>query len=252
MLKRSINRFALSSILVLAVLSLASAAYAGQTVALNLFSYTLPIIIAFSAFAGIRQDLFRRPSGEPARAFEMANILTAIRIFLVPPVYVLLSRGFIGLAVILYILILITDVADGYVARKYGQETFFGLMLDPFGDIASTLVVFSWLWTSGKAPTWLFAILIFRYCEFFAGILFLYSIGKPPELQATIPGKVAGVIQGTGITMLLMQHLFPALPAGSLFNNVVFTVLAAAFVSVIVSQTYLGLVTIRWKNAATE
>ncbi len=241
-LRRSILAFMLRSTAVLTAASLLVLELAGGEIAREFFLFSMPVIVLFSVFTAWRSELFRRPSGEAVERFEAANILTATRLFLVPPVIVALIHGMISWAVIMYCMSLATDVADGYVARRFRQETVFGLMLDPFCDIASTFAVVTWLWIVKAVPGWLYVLLIARYSEFFAGMIILKAMGKTPRLKATLPGKVAGVMQGTGIVALLLKQLSPdAMPVAWSIDYIIFPLMALAFLSVIFSQTWIGI-----------
>ena len=249
-LRRSIFTFLLRSVAALAAISIIAFLSTGRTFAVELFLYTMAPILLFSIFAGWRHDLFRRPSGEVVERFEAANIFTAARLFLIPPVMLLLARGMISWAISGYCVILATDVADGWVARRFGQETVFGLVLDPFCDIVSTFAMMTWLWSVDAAPGWLYALLIVRYFEFFAGMIILKVMGRTPRLRATLPGKVTGVIQGAGIVILALEKRGPgAFPAGWNADIAVYSVMALAFLSVIFSQTLIGIEAVRAKRA---
>ncbi|MBN2070967.1 MAG: CDP-alcohol phosphatidyltransferase family protein [Candidatus Krumholzibacteriota bacterium] len=221
-----------------------------RTLGRDIFSYSIPPFVAVTIFALWRTGLFRKPDGSPVTAFQAPNILTSIRLLLVAPVIVLFSHGLAGPATIMYILILLSDVADGAIARRFRQETAFGLMLDPFADVASTVAVFSWLLIKGLVPQWLFIILMVRYAEFFVGLLILTLIGRPPRLRATKPGKMAGCIQGVGVLVILLQNVLSYNIPVKNIESFTFTILAAALVIVIISQTRIGLEAIRNNTGA--
>ncbi|MCK4537233.1 MAG: CDP-alcohol phosphatidyltransferase family protein [Candidatus Krumholzibacteria bacterium] len=239
-LRKSVLLFMTCALLVLLVVSVLTGRLVGRRVALDLFIYTAFVVGGFSIFVYSRPDLFRRPSGQVVSKFELANILTALRIFLVPPVLVFLSHGMNVWGFALYALILLTDVGDGCAARKLGQETRFGLMLDPFADIASTMAIFTWLWLKGGVPGWLYLLLVLRYSEFFFGMVYLSTKRCLPELHATIAGKTAGVVQGLGILILVLQRIMPSPFYSDVVGMVIFPILALAFISTIVSQTVIG------------
>ncbi len=244
-LKGSILRFVAVVVAVLAasVLAMVLSGKAGLSVALLI--WTVPVVAAFTVFSLANTRLFRRPDGRRVCRFEAANSLTAIRIFLVPPVLVLLEQGYLIQGAVLWLVAELTDVADGFVARRFAQETEFGVMVDPVGDIMATIAVFTWLFLSGRVPSWLYALLVARYVQFFAGLAILALMGRLPRLRATAAGKVAGVVQGTIIMFLLLRAALGDTASLSSRDDILFPVLGAAFLSVIVSQTAIGLKAVR-------
>jgi phosphatidylglycerophosphate synthase len=220
-----------------------------KELSLSLTVWTLPVIAAFTVFSFRNLHLFRRPDGTAVCAFEAANILTAVRIFLVPPVVVLLDMEYLLHGAILWLVAELTDVADGFVARRFAQETEFGLRIDPVGDIMATIAVFTWLFLQGRVPSWLFALLVARYVQFFAGLAVLSLAGRLPKLHATLAGKAAGVVQGAVIMFLLLRVALGDPGWTESYDRILFPVLGAAFLSVIVSQTVIGMKAVRNHDA---
>lgn len=216
-----------------------------MSLSLDLILWTVPVIGVFAIFSLRNMHLFCRPDGSEVCRFEAANALTAVRIFLVPPVLVLLNHGYLMHGAVLWLVAELTDVADGFVARRFRQETDFGLMIDPVGDIMATIAVFTWLFINGRVSSWLFALLVARYVQFFAGLAILSLTGRLPKLHATLAGKVAGVAQGAIIMFLLLRAALGDPPQLLSYDYILFPVLGAAFLSVIVSQTAIGLRAVR-------
>jgi len=240
-LRRSIYLFMASSMIVLVLFTLLLYVIDGIDLSLEIFFWTLPAIIAFSAFIFVNLPLLRDEAGALPESLQAANMLTAIRIFLVPAVFILLIRGRTAVGLTLYIIALVTDVVDGYLARRLRQSSLMGTMLDPVGDIMLTLALFLFLFMEGAAPLWLFVLLIVRYLQFFLGLALLALLDAVPQLRATPAGKVVGVVQAIGILILLADTLFESLGPLEEFGAYVFIALGVAFSSVIVSQTVIGL-----------
>lgn len=80
----------------------------------------------------------------PHGLWNLPNILTTGRILAVPLlvlVFVLLDRPLADrLALVLFAVAAATDFLDGWLARRYGQESAFGRMLDPIADKAMVIV----------------------------------------------------------------------------------------------------------------
>jgi len=239
-LRKSIYLFAAVSVIVLAAFTSLLYFLEGGDLSFELFFWTLPTIIAFCAFTFINLPFLRDGKGGVPEQLQTANKLTAIRIFLVPVVFILLMRGRTTLGVILYLVAVFTDVVDGNLARRLHQGSLMGTMLDPVGDIMLTLALFLFLFLRGTVPLWLFALLVARYLQFFIGLALLALLDVVPQLKATIAGKVVGVVQAIGILILLADTLFrlPLFFEG--LRIYVFFVLGAAFSSVIASQTVIG------------
>jgi cardiolipin synthase (CMP-forming) len=242
-------RFSVLASAVLALCCSAVAAAGNGRTAAEVFLSTLPLIVLLAAFALLERRLFRAPSGEAVRTFGPANALTALRIFLVPATVIFLARGWIVAGAAVYVSGALSDVADGIVARRIGCETIFGVMLDPVGDILSTFAVFTWLYLVWDVPGWLYALLAVRYAQFFGGLAVLALGGRLPRLRATIAGKAAGVVQGAGIVVLLAARVVPG-PGLAAVRGVMVPLLGAAFASVIVSQTVIGVRAVRQDGIA--
>jgi phosphatidylglycerophosphate synthase len=229
------------SVIAVTAVSASAGALADPRLSFDLLVWTLPAVALFALFSLRNLQLFQKPDGTAVCAFEAANILTAVRIFLVPPVIVLLNHGFFLHGALLWLAAELTDVADGFVARRYGQETDFGLRIDPVGDIMATIAVFTWLFHDGRVPSWLFALLVARYVQFFAGLAALYLAGRLPKLHATVAGKTAGVVQGAIIMFILLRMALGDPSWMESYDNFLFPLLGAAFLAVIVSQTVIGM-----------
>lgn len=107
-------------------------------------------------------------SENPAEAkpsnWNVPNVLTVVRIILVP-IYVVLM--FLGpeefswrlAATIVFTAAMLTDLADGHIARKYNLITDFGKLWDPIADKALTGAAFITLSILGDLP-WVFTVII--------------------------------------------------------------------------------------------
>ena len=123
-----------------------------------------------------------------------ANKLTVLRLILVPFFFIWFFSGVrfgsIAYAVILvlfYGVAELTDLLDGKIARKSGQVTDLGKVMDPFADVMSHLTYFTCFLMSGLMPVWAFAIIMWR--EFSQSFLRMLLMGKGKPMAANIFGK---------------------------------------------------------------
>ena len=97
----------------------------------------------------------------------LANQLTLGRLLLVPAIVILVIYGYNGWALIAFIVAGITDSLDGVIARRSGQRTDLGALLDPMADkllLMSTFVVLTvpGLGLVNQLPVWLTVLVISR------------------------------------------------------------------------------------------
>ena len=103
---------------------------------------------------------------------NLPNSLTVVRMFLVPLFVVVLLTEFEGprivgvskelLGAAIFAIASITDWLDGYLARRRGQITWLGQMMDPIADKLLTSAAFVSLIQLDLAPAWMVAVIIGR------------------------------------------------------------------------------------------
>lgn len=146
-----------------------------------------------------------------------ANLLTAARLPLAPLAVILLVTGtlwgIIGAAV-LALLLELTDLLDGRIARSYGTVSNFGKLFDPFSDAFCRFTLFLGLYEIGVADLWMIVLIFYRD----ASISFFRSVAavRNVVLAARPSGKLKAVVQGVGtqlvFLLLVVFELWPELP----------------------------------------
>lgn len=122
-----------------------------------------------------------------------------------------LSAQILGLG--LFLLASLTDIYDGFLARKYGAITRFGRFMDPIADkilVASALIVFVHSpflkYFPGEFPAWPVALIIAR--EFAVTGLRLLAAAEGVTLSAEKSGKLKTIIQMVGLHYILIVGIF--------------------------------------------
>ncbi len=212
---------------------------------LLLGAWTMAGAVATAAFVVANAGLFDAAGAasgagdrHPVRAgVGVPNALTLLRFVLIAPLVVLAGDHRPVAAAALYLVLGLTDLADGILARRLGATSEFGVVMDPLADVASTLALYTVFVVDNLIPGWLYLLLAARYAMLLIGSLGLFIATGPIEFRATIPGKVVGIVQAAGAFVILAGGLGPA------GNRVLFAFLGLGFASIVVSQAFLG-----WKQ----
>ncbi|MET7856252.1 CDP-diacylglycerol--glycerol-3-phosphate 3-phosphatidyltransferase [Streptomyces sp. NPDC005318] len=147
-----------------------------------------------------------------ASLWNIANILTMVRLLLVPGFVVLLLhnggydpawRSFAWAA---FAVAMITDLFDGHLARTYNLVTDFGKIADPIADKAimgAALICLSYL---GDLPWWVTGVILFREI----GItLMRFWVIRHAVIPASRGGKMKTLAQGTAVGMYVLALTGP-------------------------------------------
>ncbi|TNF09694.1 MAG: CDP-diacylglycerol--glycerol-3-phosphate 3-phosphatidyltransferase [Bacillota bacterium] len=165
-----------------------------------------------------------------------ANKLTILRVLMIPVMIIFLyieplkkDIGFLGLQInqfvfaILFIIASITDLLDGYVARKYNQITTFGKFLDPIADKVLVMVAFLYLMISmpDRVPLWAVMIVIIR--EFMVTGIRLLAIEHGLVIAASPYGKIKTATTMVALIVLLFNDfMMPNIIGDVLFYLAIF------------------------------
>ena len=100
-------------------------------------------------------------------ALTAANQITLLRVLLVPAFIILVVYGYLGWALITFAIAGLTDLLDGVIARRAGQQSSLGAWLDPMADkllAVGTFVVLTipGLGLANPLPIWLTVLIITR------------------------------------------------------------------------------------------
>jgi CDP-diacylglycerol--glycerol-3-phosphate 3-phosphatidyltransferase len=148
-----------------------------------------------------------------SRSVNLPNALTLIRIFAVPLlVALLLTKDHMLVASFIFLAASLTDLLDGYLARKRGQVTTLGVLLDPLADKLLISSAFIALIPHGIVPAWMVVLIVGR--EFAVSGLRSIASSQGFTISASDLGKIKMVAQVAAITLLTLGHEFP------IFNDI--------------------------------
>ena len=138
----------------------------------------------------------------------LANWLTILRIVLIPVFVSLLVYRRPGLALLSFAAAAITDLLDGYVARRRQMQSRLGAFLDPLADkllLVSSFVTLTYL----KAlPFWITAVVLSRDLCLVIGALLIHMTGARVYPRPTWAGKAATFFQVPTVLAALLSRYF--------------------------------------------
>ena len=144
------------------------------------------------------------------RIWTVPNVLSFIRLLLIPVFLLLLIDAQYVMALLTLVISSVTDFVDGFVARKFNQVSRLGQLLDPAVDrlfIFSTLIGLAW---QEFVPWWLVVVIVARDVLLLVMGVVLANHGFGP-LPVHHLGKVATFSLLFALPVLVLGVAFPAI-----------------------------------------
>lgn len=143
--------------------------------------------------------------------FTAANILSMLRIFLIPVFIALMLQHKAVFAFFVFLFAILTDLLDGIAARVWKQKTKLGTFLDPAADkllMASAFIILSLssLSTPNTIPLWLVIVVIIRDLYIVSGSLILIRLTSSAEAKPSMMGKMCTVLEMSLLTLVLLYN----------------------------------------------
>ncbi|MFP4331267.1 MAG: CDP-alcohol phosphatidyltransferase family protein [Alkalispirochaetaceae bacterium] len=160
---------------------------------------------------------------------NVAVALTASRLVLAPIFFILFQlpgwTGRMTLPIIValwvvFLMIELSDILDGAVARRFNQVSDLGKLLDPFADVISRMTYFITFAAVGIMPGWIVLLLLYREYSIIFIRMMMYRTGT--ALAARKGGKLKAVFYaiagGTGILVAMSRSLEAFSPYASIIE----------------------------------
>ena len=137
---------------------------------------------------------------------HIPNILTLIRFLLIPAIILYIFTGNYILAFAFFTFSGFTDIADGFIARKFNLISNFGKLMDPLADKLTTIFTLASLVFNNILPIWILLIVLFKEFIMICGASFLY--GKDVVVYSKWYGKLSTVLFFIAIVTSLLLKQF--------------------------------------------
>jgi cardiolipin synthase len=167
----------------------------------------------------------------------LANWLTLLRIVLIPVFVLLLVYRRPGGALLVFSLAALTDLLDGYVARRRGSQSRLGAFLDPMADKLLLTASFVTLTQLKFLPPWITIVVISRDVILVVGALLIHMLGGRIHPRPTWAGKAATFFQI--LTVLVAMLVRYARPPGTAVAGLTALTWLAALFTVVSGLQYL-------------
>ncbi|MCL2318510.1 MAG: CDP-alcohol phosphatidyltransferase family protein [Treponema sp.] len=197
--------------------------------ALAFFCFFLIAQTAFLAIAGLllvinRKFFYLVKTGKILGSVNLASRITLFRITMIPPIFFLIlaiKNYHTGPVLALFTgLACLSDLFDGYISRRFNEETFMGKILDSSCDYMLLGLLAIGYYIYGLLAAWLFWLLISRLLLHSLGMLALFLLRRKLVPQTTIFGKIAVAVSMVFFVYKPAALIFPVLNAGMKFIEI--------------------------------
>ena len=143
-----------------------------------------------------------------APTLNPANLLTMLRIVLIPLFASLMLYHLFIWALAVYVVAALTDLVDGWLARRFQWVTALGTFIDPMADKLLQLTAVTLLAYQGAAPLWVAVAVWAREGVVVIGFTVLVLLGVSREVRSSWWGKAGTLAQMFALAGSLCQTAF--------------------------------------------
>lgn len=126
---------------------------------------------------------------------NLPNLITIIRILLVPvTVWLIVQNAFLP-AFLVFLVAGVSDAVDGFIAKRFDLATELGAYLDPLADKLLLVAIYLALGFLHQLPSWLVILVASRDILIIGGLLLAWLIGRPLRVRPLWISKLNTVLQ---------------------------------------------------------
>lgn len=177
---------------------------------------------------------------------QIPNIITCIRLCLIPVFCYFLWNNNDLVAGIVFIIAALSDVVDGYLARKLNAISNFGKLADPFADKIMQISAIILLFLLGRLKVWIMIVLFAKdFILMLGGLLYklIYNI--------TVSSRWFGKISALTLNVIIAASILFSLGTGT--TNILMVIAMCLQIASLVAYTVLSLINLsKIKNNKKE
>lgn len=139
----------------------------------------------------------------------LPNIITVLRLFLVPVVIWLIVTDQLFTAFVVFVVAGITDALDGFLARRFSWQTELGAYLDAIADKALLMSVYAALGFFHHLPAWLVILVISRDLLIMGAFILSWLLERGMSVHPHIVSKINTGMQIALAALVLAERGLP-------------------------------------------
>lgn len=120
---------------------------------------------------------------------SIPNLITIIRLLIVPLIISMMLEDRYGTAFWLFIFAGLSDAVDGFIAKRFNSATTLGAYLDPIADKALLVSIFITLGYMGHIESWVVIVVVSRDLLIIGAVVLSYLIGHPLKISPLLVSK---------------------------------------------------------------
>lgn len=190
----------------------------------------------------------------PAVAFSVPNLLSLLRMGLVPLFVIAITRGAAFEALMIFVAAGVTDAFDGFIARFWNQRTALGAYLDPAADkllLTSAYVTLTLQSVNPllPIPLWVTILVLARDVSI---VVAAFSLNMALGMKSFPPALISKLTTGTQVAAVVLVLVHLVWPGEPLRTVATVTVYAVAVLTVLSGLNYVRLMNRRLAARAAE
>ena len=135
--------------------------------------------------------------------FNVPNALTMLRIVLLPAYIWHFWHDNLTAALVVFLIAQLSDLLDGFLARRWNQITYFGKLVDPLADKLTQLTVLLCFGFKRLAPWWVIGLVMGKEALMIVGGI--WALRKKIVVAAMGIGKVSTALFAAAVVLTLLQ-----------------------------------------------
>ncbi len=142
-----------------------------------------------------------------------------------------IAAGEMKIAFLLFLVAGLSDLVDGFLAKRFNMATELGAYLDPLADKAMIVSIYVALGIAGAIPRWLVILVVSRDIMIVTAVILSWLVGKPVQLKPLTVSKLNTVAQIL-LALVVLAALGYAFEAGAVIWALTALVAVLTLVSV--------------------